>query len=117
MAGLFDKQADIYADARPSYPTEWYSKLAALTPLHTLAWDVGTGNGQAALGVLTQNQFGFYKLPISGIVKNRASLHQKIPSLENSPVAEHYEQVIGTHVSKAQIERATPCWIFSIKFR
>lgn len=73
MAGQFDKQADIYADARPNYPTEWYSKLAALTPLHTLAWDVGTGNGQAALGV-----------------------------------AEHYEQVIGTDVSGAQLERATP---------
>ncbi|KAG6660636.1 putative methyltransferase DDB_G0268948 [Carya illinoinensis] len=51
MAGLFDKQAEIYVDARPTYPTEWYSKLAALTPQHSLAWDVGTGNGQAALGV------------------------------------------------------------------
>ena len=51
MAGLFDKQADIYADARPSYPIEWYSKLAALTAHQSLAWDVGTGNGQAAIGV------------------------------------------------------------------
>lgn len=51
MAGLFDKQADLYLDGRPNYPTEWYSKLAALTPHHTLAWDVGTGNGQAAIGV------------------------------------------------------------------
>ncbi|KAG2716173.1 hypothetical protein I3760_03G111500 [Carya illinoinensis] len=52
MAGLFDKQAEIYVDARPTYPTEWYSKLATLTPQHSLAWDVGTGNGQAALGVV-----------------------------------------------------------------
>ena len=53
MAGLFDdeKQADMYADARPNYPKEWFSKLAALTPRHCLAWDVATGNGQAALGV------------------------------------------------------------------
>lgn len=51
MAGLFDKQAEIYLDARPNYPSHWYSKLAALTPHHSLAWDVGTGNGQAALGV------------------------------------------------------------------
>ncbi|GMN34236.1 hypothetical protein TIFTF001_004583 [Ficus carica] len=51
MAGLFDKQADMYADARPNYPMEWYAKLASLTPHHALAWDVGTGNGQAALGV------------------------------------------------------------------
>lgn len=51
MVGLFNKQAEIYLDARPTYPTEWYTMLAALTPHHSLAWDVGTGNGQAALGV------------------------------------------------------------------
>ncbi|KAG2716176.1 hypothetical protein I3760_03G111700 [Carya illinoinensis] len=51
MAGLFDKQAEVYLDARPTYPGEWYSKLAAITPHHSLAWDVGTGNGQAAIGV------------------------------------------------------------------
>ncbi|KAL6180122.1 hypothetical protein ACLB2K_046790 [Fragaria x ananassa] len=51
MAGLFDKQAEIYVEARPTYPKEWYSKLAALTPQHSLAWDAGTGNGQAALGL------------------------------------------------------------------
>ncbi|KAM1406497.1 hypothetical protein ACFXTH_001160 [Malus domestica] len=51
MAGLFDKQADLYLDSRPAYPKEWYSKLADLTPHHSLAWDAGTGNGQAAIGV------------------------------------------------------------------
>ncbi|KAL6177236.1 hypothetical protein ACLB2K_048762 [Fragaria x ananassa] len=42
MAGLFDKQAEVYLEARPTYPKEWYMKLAA----HTLSF--GTGNGQAA---------------------------------------------------------------------
>ncbi|GFQ03677.1 putative methyltransferase ddb_g0268948 [Phtheirospermum japonicum] len=51
MAGLFDKQADIYLDARPMYPSEWYRMLAENTLHHSLAWDVGTGNGQAAVGV------------------------------------------------------------------
>ncbi|KAL8045006.1 hypothetical protein ABFS82_08G084700 [Erythranthe guttata] len=51
MAELFDKQAAIYSDSRPTYPAEWYKMLADLTPHHSLAWDVGTGNGQAALGV------------------------------------------------------------------
>ncbi|XP_057492379.1 uncharacterized protein LOC130777958 [Actinidia eriantha] len=73
MAGLFDKQAEIYLDARPNYPKEWYSMLADRTTHHSLAWDVGTGNGQAALGV-----------------------------------AEHYEQVIGTDVSEAQLKYAVP---------
>ncbi|KAK6259154.1 Methyltransferase type 11 - like 5 [Theobroma cacao] len=73
MAGLFDEQADLYLDARPNYPSEWYSMLAARTPHHHLAWDAGTGNGQAAIGV-----------------------------------AEHYEHVIGTDVSEAQLKHAIP---------
>lgn len=71
MAGLFDKQVDLYADARPTYPSQWYSMLADRTLHHSLAWDVGTGNGQAAIGV-----------------------------------AEHYERVIGTDISEAQLKRA-----------
>ena len=51
MAGLFDKQASIYLDSRPTYPREWFSRLAALSSGHALAWDVGTGNGQAAISV------------------------------------------------------------------
>ncbi|CAN0907428.1 Putative methyltransferase DDB_G0268948 [Linum grandiflorum] len=51
MAGLFDKQSDLYLDARPTYPSEWYSMLASHSLRHSLAWDVGTGNGQAAIGV------------------------------------------------------------------
>ncbi|KAM5575321.1 hypothetical protein ABKV19_014331 [Rosa sericea] len=52
VAGLFDKQAEIYVKGRPTYPKEWYSTLAALTPQHSLAWDVGTGNGQATVGLV-----------------------------------------------------------------
>lgn len=73
MAGLFDKQADLYLDARPDYPKEWYSWLAARTLHHSLAWDAGTGNGQAAIAV-----------------------------------AEHYEQVTATDVSKSQLDRGIP---------
>ncbi|CAK7354790.1 unnamed protein product [Dovyalis caffra] len=51
MAGSYDKQAAIYLDGRPRYPKEWFSMLAALTPDHSLAWDAGTGNGQAAIDV------------------------------------------------------------------
>ncbi|OWM87657.1 hypothetical protein CDL15_Pgr022770 [Punica granatum] len=47
--GPYDGQ--IYFDVRPQYPSEWYSMLSALTPRRALAWDVGTGNGQAAVGV------------------------------------------------------------------
>ncbi|PKI79432.1 hypothetical protein CRG98_000179 [Punica granatum] len=43
--------AELYLDARPNYPKEWFSLLAARTLHHSLAWDVGTGNGQAAVSV------------------------------------------------------------------
>lgn len=65
MAGLFDKQAEIYVEARPTYPKEWYSKLAALTPQHSFAWDAGTGNGQAALGVSLLLLFFFFKFSLT----------------------------------------------------
>nr|CAB3477477.1 unnamed protein product [Digitaria exilis] len=51
MAELFTKQAAEYAAAHPAYPKDLFTKLAALTAHHRLAWDVGTGNGQAAIGV------------------------------------------------------------------
>ncbi|KDP31464.1 hypothetical protein JCGZ_15344 [Jatropha curcas] len=51
MAGLYDKLAGTYRDARPTFPTQWFSMLASLTPRHSLAWDAGTGNGQAAISI------------------------------------------------------------------
>ncbi|CAO2190864.1 unnamed protein product [Urochloa humidicola] len=73
MAGLFSKQAAVYAAARPVYPKDLFTKLAALTAHHRLAWDVGTGKGQAAISV-----------------------------------AEHYDSVLATDVSKEQLLRAVP---------
>ncbi|XP_078152139.1 uncharacterized protein LOC144547382 [Carex rostrata] len=73
MAGVYDKKAEQYAQMRPNYPKEWFSMLASLTPEHKVAWDAGTGSGQAALSI-----------------------------------AEHYDQVIATDVSAAQLEHAAP---------
>jgi SAM-dependent methyltransferase len=47
----FSKQADDYAKYRPAYPRELFEYLASLAPARLLAWDCGTGNGQAALGL------------------------------------------------------------------
>jgi SAM-dependent methyltransferase len=40
-----------YAQSRPQYPDEIYTYLASIAPRHSLAWDCGTGSGQAALGL------------------------------------------------------------------
>ncbi len=40
-----------YARFRPTYPAVLYEALATLAPRRRLAWDCGTGSGQAALGL------------------------------------------------------------------
>jgi len=47
----FSKQSQTYAQYRPQYPEEIYAYLASLAPGRSLAWDCGTGNGQAAIGL------------------------------------------------------------------
>jgi SAM-dependent methyltransferase len=47
----FSSHSEQYAQYRPKYPDEIYAYLASLAPRRSLAWDCGTGNGQAALGL------------------------------------------------------------------
>ncbi|GLJ23064.1 hypothetical protein SUGI_0435210 [Cryptomeria japonica] len=46
---LYGTIAKDYAQFRPRYPPHLFSFLSSLTPQHHLAWDVGTGTGQAAI--------------------------------------------------------------------
>ncbi len=48
-ADHFSRQAPDYARYRPNYPEALFSWLADRSPGHALAWDVGCGNGQAAV--------------------------------------------------------------------
>lgn len=48
FADHFSRQAAEYARFRPQYPPELFRFLAAAAPDHRLAWDCGTGSGQAA---------------------------------------------------------------------
>src|SRR6266508_1690892 len=47
----FSNHSEQYAQHRPQYPDEIYAYLASITPGHSLAWDCGTGIGQAAVGL------------------------------------------------------------------
>lgn len=51
FADHFSAQAAEYARARPGYPPALFEALAALAPGRGLAWDAGTGSGQAAVGL------------------------------------------------------------------
>lgn len=45
----FAAHAGDYATHRPGYPPALVARLASLAPSRALAWDVGTGSGQAAI--------------------------------------------------------------------
>ena len=47
----FSAKAETYIRHRPAYPDELFAYLVSLSPHRHLAWDCGTGNGQAALGL------------------------------------------------------------------
>jgi SAM-dependent methyltransferase len=47
----FSRQAADYAKFRPRYPQELFDYLASIASNRELAWDCGTGNGQAAVGL------------------------------------------------------------------
>lgn len=47
----FSQQSADYAKYRPHYPEALFAYLASISPARKLAWDCGTGNGQAALGL------------------------------------------------------------------
>jgi len=47
----FSDAAELYARTRPAYPDALFAELAALAPARRCAWDCGTGNGQAAVGL------------------------------------------------------------------
>src|SRR5258708_26057814 len=52
----FSHKAPDYARYRASHPAALFEFLAVLVPRRELAWDVGTGNGQAAVELA--NYFG-----------------------------------------------------------
>src|SRR3954468_23053908 len=50
----FSAQAADYAKFRPGYPRKLFDYLGTIAPSRQLAWDCGTGNGQAAIGLATE---------------------------------------------------------------
>ncbi|KAL5994666.1 hypothetical protein ACLOJK_024719 [Asimina triloba] len=77
MADLFNRQAKQYAEGRPSYPLELFQFIASKTPEHELAWDVGTGNGQAAVSLA-----GFYKNVVgTDTSAEQLSFAEKLPNV------------------------------------
>ncbi len=54
FADCFSGQASTYAEARPDYPAALFDYVAGLVDRRDLAWDCGTGSGQAAVALATR---------------------------------------------------------------
>lgn len=77
FAHLFSGHAATYATYRPKYPLALYEWLAQLAPSAEQAWDVGTGNGQVAVG----------------LTPHFSRVMATDPSAEQLANAEHHERV------------------------
>ena len=94
----FSKQSDLYAKYRPHYPSALFAFLASLTPKHQLAWDCGTGNGQAALGLTEFYDQIIATDPSKQQIKNSLTNHKieyRIENTENSSLAHQSADLIS----------------------
>jgi ubiquinone/menaquinone biosynthesis C-methylase UbiE len=73
----FSKQSQLYVQYRPKYPDELYAYLASLAPGRSLAWDCGTGNGQAAIGLAAYFD-RVYATDASAEQISRAQAHENV---------------------------------------
>ena len=73
----FSRHASDYARYRPEYPVALYEFLAQSVKRHELAWDCGTGNGQAALGLAQYFDRVIATDPSAEQIRNAAP-HEKI---------------------------------------
>jgi SAM-dependent methyltransferase len=73
----FSDHAVDYARYRPDYPAALYEFLAKVVKRHELAWDCGTGSGQAALGLTRYFDRVIATDPSAEQIQN-AARHEKV---------------------------------------
>ena len=77
FADHFSAQAADYARFRPHYPTELFDFLATASPARRLAWDCGTGSGQAAIGLAAHFERVHATDPSAGQLEH-ATRHERV---------------------------------------
>jgi len=94
----FSTQSGLYAQYRPTYPDTLYAYLASIAPAHSLVWDCGTGNGQAAIGLAKY----FEK-----VYATDASAEQIAHAYANEKVEYHVESAELTGLESASVDLVT----------
>lgn len=94
----FSDLADTYAQHRPHYPQALFEYLATIAPAHKLAWDTGTGNGQAAVGLAAH---------FDRVVATDASEEQIESRLEHPSVEYRVEPAEETSIEDRSVDLTT----------
>ena len=94
----FSKQAQTYAQYRPKYPEEIYAYLSSLTSEHSLVWDCGTGNGQAAVGLAKY---------FNRVYATDASTEQISRAIQHPNVEYHVESAEHVSLSVSSVDLVT----------
>ncbi len=93
----FSGHSALYAQYRPNYPLSLFAYLASLTPGHQLAWDCGTGNGQAAVGLATVYQQVIATDPSHEQIGNAQKsdrIEYRVEMAERSSLAAHSADIV-----------------------
>jgi ubiquinone/menaquinone biosynthesis C-methylase UbiE len=89
---LFADKSDLYAAARPQYPSALFEYIDTLVSIHNAVWDCATGNGQAALG-LAKNFNNVYATDISQQQIAHSlpadNIHYSVSPAEHTPFADN----------------------------
>jgi ubiquinone/menaquinone biosynthesis C-methylase UbiE len=86
----FSGHADIYREARPTYPPQLFAWLAQQTPDRQLAWDCGCGNGQATVALADHFMRVVGTDPSANQVaaaEQRANIEYRVEPAEHSSLA------------------------------
>ncbi len=93
----FSHQSESYARYRPGYPTELFEYLSSIAENNDLAWDCGTGNGQAAISLVNYFKKVVATDPSAEQVKNampHERIEYKIEKAEHTSLPDHSVDLI-----------------------
>lgn len=94
----FSQLASQYPQYRPGYPAELFEYLAGIAPGRELAWDCGTGSGQAALALVRY---------FDAVIATDASQEQIANSFPHPRVDYRVELAENTSIERGSVDLIT----------
>ena len=93
----FSGHANIYREARPTYPAALFAWLAQQAPDRDLAWDAGCGNGQATAALAQRFTRVIGTDPSANQIaeaESRANIEYRVEAAEQPTLADHSASLV-----------------------